>query len=327
MKKKLSVFSVFAMVSFLPLAAWASPEACKMNKIAELKISFDHNQPVVSALVNGQEARVALDTGAYKTAIAKEFVEKIGVKPTTIAGAYAYGLGGQQAALGVVTLDTLAIGDWQAKNVGMLVIAGHSISKHYDIILGRDIFNEGDIELDYAHNAIRLFQPDGCDDVPLAYWAQTYAEAPMKVDMGSKTANAVKVAVNGVETWALIDSGAQGSLLDRRVAGEAGVAEDSPGVVKGGDHVGVGARPVPSHIGTFATFSIGDETIRNVRLSFAQMGDNVEHGNYRMILGADFIKSHRIMIARDQRKLYFTNVSSPVFTPYESREAKADAGE
>jgi hypothetical protein len=38
-------------------------------------------------------------------------------------------------------------------------------------------------------------------------------------------------------------------------------------------------------------------------------------GSLAMVLGMDFIRSHRIFIANSQDRIYFTNVAKPVFGP------------
>jgi len=34
-----------------------------------------------------------------------------------------------------------------------------------------------------------------------------------------------------------------------------------------------------------------------------------------MLLGVDFLRTHRVLIAHSQRKLYFSHVGGPVFRP------------
>ena len=34
-----------------------------------------------------------------------------------------------------------------------------------------------------------------------------------------------------------------------------------------------------------------------------------------MLLGADFLRAHRVLVAHSQRKLYFTYTGGPVFQP------------
>lgn len=301
------------------LPVMAAPADCKLRKLAELPIEIRHSHIFVSGRINDRPARIMLDTGAWKTVMSPQFAHKLGLSGGTLANTYSEGIGGR-AAVGYVQVDTMAIGDWQAEKIGVTVVEDTHMDQFYDLVMGRDIFNEADVELDYAHNAVRLFQPQQCDDVPLAYWAQTYAESPLRTLPGHLSPDVVRVSINGVDTWALLDTGAGETLLDRRVAGRAGVHADSPGSVAGVDTAGIGQRTVSTYVGTFDSVAVGDETIRNVRLAVGEWGDHDGNDDERMILGTDFIRSHRIMIARDQHKIYFTNVSQPVFTPHEKKK-------
>lgn len=322
---RLACFAV--VLTALPLAARAGdPAQCKLDKVAEIPVELRHGSPFTQTLINGVPARVLLDTGAWKSIVMPGFAKRLNLPITTIAGAHGQGVGGS-TRIGRVTLDSMEMGDWQARDVTLLVTEDTQTGQSFDIILGRDVLNQADIELDYAHNAIRLFHAQGCEDVPLAYWAQTFAQAEMHTIPGQLAPNEVRVTLNdGVTSWALLDTGASGTLLDRRLASRAGVSEDSPGVVEGGLSGGIGKAKLHTHIANFDSISIGDETIHNVRLRFAEWGDHdAQQDSYRMILGGDFILAHRIMIARDQGKIYFTNVSPHVFTPQEKKPADPHA--
>ncbi len=66
-----------------------------------------------------------------------------------------------------------------------------------------------------------------------------------------------------------------------------------------------------------ASFKIGDEEIKHTEL---RVGD-IDLESDDMLLGADFFLSHRVMVARSQRKLYFTYNGGPVFNLEHTQEA------
>jgi len=66
---------------------------------------------------------------------------------------------------------------------------------------------------------------------------------------------------------------------------------------------------VENSIGALQSFTIGDEEIKNTKLRIA----DVALSGSEMLVGADFFLSHRVMVARSQRKLYFTYNGGPVF--------------
>ncbi|WP_159107149.1 aspartyl protease family protein [Azospirillum sp. B4] len=311
-------------------AAWAGAADCHLNKIAELPIKVEHNQPLADVSLNGKPIRALVDTGAYRTTLTRGAAERLGVDVTLHAAAGgAVGVGGE-VAIGSAPVADLRVGNWNARDLKLEVLDTADVGPGIELILGQDIFSQSDVEVDFAGGAIRFFQPQGCDDVPLAYWAETYAEARMKPVAGRRTSNMVRVALNDHEFWALLDTGAGGSSVQLRAAHRAGVHEDDPGVVTGWPSHGIGKRSIPTWIGSFGTFVVGDETVRNVRLRFGDYSaglDPEREGAHDMVLGADFIKTHRIYIANSQNKIFFTNVGHPIFTPLPKTPETAPDGE
>ena len=124
---------------------------------------------------------------------------------------------------------------------------------------------------------------------------------------------------------AILDSGASSSVLAKQDAASLGVTPDSPGVVAGYSSQGLGAKSVDSWIGSFQSFAIGNEHIPDVRIRFADLyrqatytatGSHVAKKVSRtepMLLGADFLRAHRTLVAHSQRRLYFTYFGGPVF--------------
>jgi hypothetical protein len=121
----------------------------------------------------------------------------------------------------------------------------------------------------------------------------------------------------------LLDSGAFSTVVTKSQAAALGVTPESAGVTAGGCSFGLGQKTVEFWLGTFESLRIGDELIRNPRIRFA---DTWKFSTYKsgglisqrlaapdMLLGADFLRSHRVLIAHSQRKMYFTYAGGTVF--------------
>ena len=87
---------------------------------------------------------------------------------------------------------------------------------------------------------------------------------------------------------------------------------------------GLGPARSERYVGAFETFAIGDELIRNPNIAFANLEVSGAATGSRlsasrelrdMLLGVDFLRSHRVFVAHSQRKMYFTYVGGPVFSP------------
>ncbi|MBB6251620.1 retropepsin-like aspartic protease [Nitrospirillum iridis] len=312
--------AAFAFSAFLTAGAVsAAPSDCHLTKVAELAVRLDGGRPVVEGTLNGQPIRVAVSTGSYKTILSEAAARRLGLEVTPLPMAHHVITPGRGVReIGSAPVQSLSIGGWQAENLTMEVVPIH-FGKDVDLSLGQDIFSQADVELDLAHDTIRFFHPQGCDDVPLAYWADTYAEATMQYAQNERRrfSNRVPVRLNGHEFLARLSTGTVYSTLSDTIAHQAGVYEGNPGVTTLGmvgpsDH-----EKYPLSVGTFDSFTIGDETVSNVKLRFTRFNpdfiSDVGRQVWGLILGMDFIRSHRIYIANSQDKLYFTNVSRPVF--------------
>jgi len=140
----------------------------------------------------------------------------------------------------------------------------------------------------------------------------------------------------------MLDSGAATTIMTKVDAARLGVTPETPGVVEVGVGGGLGPRHMPFWNGPFASFSIGDETIRDTTIRFADLWKGMPHDSTGsripqtaaampgMLLGADFLRSHRVLISNSQHRMYFTYAGGPVFStmspPREPAKGPADAG-
>ncbi len=193
-------------------------------------------------------------------------------------------------------------------------------------MLGEDFLRQFDVEFDLANDRVRLHRAQDCNDVSLAYWTKEVAgEVAIEPIEDTRPRIHVTVMINDQPIGAFVDSGAAVSLLTKDDAAALGVTPDTHGVVDSGHARGVGAKSVPMWTGPFRSFAIGNESIPDVRLRFADFyrdasvtatGSRITRKVNRlepMILGADFLRSHRTLIAHSQLRMYFTYSGGPVF--------------
>ncbi|MDZ5648860.1 retropepsin-like aspartic protease [Nitrospirillum sp. BR 11828] len=314
-----SIVSAAALsLTLIAAPALAGSADCRLNPVGELPIHLENGLPIADGLLDGKPVRALIDTGTTRHLVSVQAARRLGLdfQERTVRGV---NLGqGDWRKAGTMKADTLSFGPWQGSGYRLQLVDAGDFGAHVDMVLGQDLFVQSDVELDMAHNVIRFFRPADCDDTPLAYWAQTYSQATLRSrGFGSYSVSRVVVQLNGLEFWARLDTGVRTSTVLTRLAHRVNVREDSPGSVPGPERHDIGRTPVPTWIGTFDTLSVGDETIRNARLSvgdYYNLGVDRD-GSLAMVLGMDFIRSHRIFIANSQDKIYFTNVAKPVFGP------------
>jgi hypothetical protein len=114
----------------------------------------------------------------------------------------------------------------------------------------------------------------------------------------------VPVHINGKPFWAA-RLRAVLTQLDVTTAAEVGVTPDTPGVTVAGTTSGLRSSEAITRLGAFESFVIGDGPVARPNLLFGELGLRRS-----LLLGADFLLKHRVLIAHSQRKVYFSFVGA-----------------
>jgi predicted aspartyl protease len=304
-------------------AAAAETPKCKLARIAEWPVRTEYYRPIVDGEINGKKIGILLDTGAQMSLVQRSATTKLGLTRSDATGYRASGIGGETHAE-YVHIDEFRIGQTVRKNWRMPVAGEHDFSDDVAVLLGLgdDFFRQVDVEFDLAHNAVRLYETRDCEGVSLAYWT---TEPAGVVPMEAGAEIWLTVAINGKPVRARLDSGASASVLAMPDAARLGVTPDTAGVIAGGCTTGLGRKRVDSWIAPFESFAIGNEIIKDPKLRFAPVWEHTTSteigsrlpsqlpGLPEMLLGADFLRAHRVLIAHSQRKMYFTYAGGTVF--------------
>lgn len=303
-------FAVF--FASLAVQSAHADSACHYVEVASLDVSYPklHFSPAVHGEVNGAPINMLLDTGAGMTYLLRTDVEILGLTPARTR-AQSYGVGGNVSIFQVKVKD-FAIGAAHVRNVSFPVIEALD---HVELagIVGDDFLMQYDVELNLGAKQVKLFQPEHCGDKGLAYWDPDAQTVPMQFEADSKRL-LIQVKINGMPIWALVDTGAAQSTLDLAAARRLGLDTDAPGVTPGGKASGVGNEKRAMWNMTFDSFAIGDEVIQHPRLSVIdQISDFRGRKSHEMLLGHDFLRTHRVLLAQSQMLMYFSYNGGQVF--------------
>ncbi|MDZ5646530.1 retroviral-like aspartic protease family protein [Nitrospirillum sp. BR 11828] len=299
-------------------------ETCQMIKSDTLPVEMDGNQPLVKVAVNGHPVYFLVDTGAALSMILRGKAEELDLPGFSGRNGTLSGVGGR-SDIQTTRIKTFTLGKQTVTDMPLSLAGERSLGRE-DVVglLGEDVFRKFDVEFDLAHGVINLYQPRGCDSAFLGFWAENAMTADIHPVNPQNPKIAMDVTVAGQPVRAILDSGATHSVLSSQAAARAGVTPDTPGVVMANATQGVGAKTVQEWVGVFDGFALGDETIKHAKLRF---GDLFGSGTYtdsgsriaqaqtgpEMLLGADFLRAHHVLIAHSQNKLYFTYNGGPVF--------------
>lgn len=144
----------------------------------------------------------------------------------------------------------------------------------------------------------------------LAYWDPNAVQVPLDAGRGGRLPT-VEVQLDGVSYTALIDTGATNSSITLAALRKLSLSASSPGMRPAADSSGVGTALVRNYRYRFKRFALGRETIENPELI---VSERTASSHFDLVLGLDFIRTHRILLAPSQDKAYFTYLGGQPFS-------------
>ena len=301
---------IFCLGISILLAGQAWADDCRLKNYGTLPVEMVGSQATTMVKINGNNTRFILDTGAFFNTMSSANASSLGLRLQSVPDGFRISGVGGSASIQQAHVKEFGILDATLKNVDFIV-GGTDIGNG---LLGANLLDFADLEIDLAHGKLTLFKADHCDTTSLAYWVKDgkYNVADIEPsDNPYDRRTFLTVTINGKKVRAVLDSGAAATVLSRDGAERAGINLNGPDVRAGSISIGVGARPVRTWTVNIDTFSVGSETIQHSQMQVidGKIGDDTD-----MLLGVDFILAHHMLIANSKKKAYFTYNGGRVFT-------------
>ncbi len=277
----------FLFLLFLAACQTSAPDQCKMAHATDLPLIYRGAHVLTPAVLNGAPTTMMLDTGAQFTVVTKATADRMGLDLQELGGHFT-GIGGTRTAY-LFYAQSFQVGRLQGKHLPLSVSDFNfgSSGGPVDGLFGSDFLASYDVDLDFPERKAKLFRViTGCT-APRAALEEPLFVAPLVASANARDARPfVIVEIGGKRLHALIDSGAQGTLIFRNAAYRLGLrlgdlAED-PHFHAGG--IGPHARVAIRHVMTPMT--IGEITISNMPVAI--LDERSEDGT-DMLLGLDFL--------------------------------------
>jgi len=300
--------------------------ACKIALVGELRVDTTHNRVITEGEINGQSVKVLIDTGSQFTFVWEDAARRLNLPIQEMQGVRIYGVGGRSKSSRAL-VKHLQAGKFYADDLNVVVLDRGAVhdSASTALVLGDDLFSHFDTEFDLAHGRIRLLRTEGCEPGQTPYWAKEYSMGELEGWDVLQPQIRMRVLVNGKPISAVFDTGAPTSIITRNAAEVAGV---TPWLEAGKPDTkigGTGSKMEDSWIGTFASFSVGDESVKNVALRISDMfkaDREVQTGSHiaaapvglpTMLVGCDFFLAHHMLVLSTMKKMVFTYDGGPIF--------------
>jgi predicted aspartyl protease/tetratricopeptide (TPR) repeat protein len=292
----------------LACEAWAG--SCQLERYGTLQVDLKGGRATTMVKINGSDTRFALDTGAFYSFMSNATASSLGLKQQPLPFGFRIGGIGGTASATYTRVKEFGILDTTLKNIEFIVggsDAGYGL-------LGANLLDMADLEIDMAHGKLSLFKVDGCDKRGLAYWSEGrdfFMADTVPADNKIDRRTFINVTVNGKQMRALLDSGAYATLLSRHGAERAGIDLNAKDVKRSFTTYGVGSKLVKTWIVHVDAFTVGTETIQHSQMQV--IDGNMGDGRTDMLLGLDYLLAHHMFIANSQRKAFFTYNGGRVF--------------
>jgi len=300
-------------------AADEAPPRCTYMQISTLPVRLvgPWLEPAVEGTIDGTPATMLVDTGNYKMHITMTGAIRRGMKLHKTKRSVE-GFAGL-SDLFEVNLQDISIGSSRnSGNTVVDVIQSTTSAPVYDAVVGAPFLLQADLEVDLPAKRLRLFQPRNCDTEPLYLWDEATGMVPFVAGDDYESPNPhFTVTINGKPVDAVIDTGAPFSILKLRAARRIGIDVDGPDVKRAGSMGGVGTESVRVWKARVKSFAIGGETISDAELG---INDSRISSSSELLLGRDFLRTHRVLFAMSQKKLYFAYLGGEPFSPKPSLE-------
>jgi hypothetical protein len=290
------------------LTTVAARAACEVHNKASIPLNVIGGTITVPVEVNDMTATFILDTGAQRSVVTQEAVQRLGLSRDEWVGTTMSGVGGidrrpnanpRSLSLGGVPLVRRTLNHDTSMTVGILTPA-QAGNLTIDGLLGRDFLSLFDLDLDLPGRRLTLYQVHDCAGRFLP-WSAGYTAVPVAIP--AEDALVVPVILDDTPLHALLDTGASASLLAGPGMHRVGLQLASLSGDPADQVSGLGPHTVMMHRHKFRSLRVGGQIIDAPMIWVApiRLTPIVD-----MLLGADWLAARRVWISYATRQLFVT---------------------
>lgn len=287
----------------------ATRENCALQTVASVDLrTLSSGLVTVPVTIQDREAHLVVDTGSVYSVVTQDIVDDIRASTRSARSV----LAGNMELMGGVIMDRVVeprdfrIGALIGKRPPLYVMPSTAMGEDIQGLLGPDIMDKYDIEIDFAFGKFNMISPDHCAG-SVVYWThEPYAEAPIGRDDNRHIT--IPVVLDGTKMSAVIDTGAEGSAMPLSVAQRLlGIDVKSPGLQEVAPISVNGAQHVRAYRYPFQTLNLEGITVKNPDIVL--MPDSGQ-GVPDLLLGVGILRQLHLYIAYKEGKIYATRAEA-----------------
>ena len=262
---------------------------------------------VVPVTIDSSNKKLLLDTGGQVSQLSRATIHALDL-PVATGGRELIDLAGDTSN-GRATVRRLIVGAKEHRDVRLGVAPNPDLgtSLPYDGLLATDLFVDADLDMDFGARRLTAFSTEHCDG-RVVYWpADNIAIVPISVKQNLIT---FPVTVNGQTLTAVMDTGAQHSVMNMRLANRLfGLGPDSPDMKPVTETSGATAITTYGH--RFDDVAFEGVDVKDLRIYL--MPDRPISRELTvpdLILGMDVLRHLHVYFATKEKRLYITDAVS-----------------
>lgn len=304
-RKGLRVLLLLAAL-MAPAAARAS---CTVVLQAVIPLRVIGRSIIVPMQVNGITASFMLDTGAERSVVTPEAVQRLRLVRDQWVGTAMRGVGGgngahpnanpQSMTLGGVPLVRRTVTHDNSLAVALLPRA-RAGNEALDGLLGRDFLSLFDLDLDMAEHTLTLYHVNDCAGRFLP-WHGAYSQIPVVI-MEQGQALLLAVTVDGRPLRGMLDSGANSSLVGKPGIYRLGLGPELLMQDPSDQVSGLGPRVITMRRHQFRSLRVGNQTIESPTIWVEPV--LLSPPFVDMLLGADWLTGRRVWISYSTQQMF-----------------------
>jgi len=171
-----------------------------------------------------------------------------------------------------------------------------------DGVLGADVLGAFDVDFDLAQHRMILHEPQSC---PTA--APDWTDRYVGISTGLSAAQHLffRAQLDGRSIFAIVDTGAQMTLLSTKAARALGVSEATLAQEKAITIRGAAGELLSGHVHRFSGLDVGGVALHNPEIVVADF--TLREAD--LVLGIDFVRSRRIWFSYRSRQIFLSRTS------------------
>jgi predicted aspartyl protease len=273
---------------------------CQLIRYSEIPITtLPDGRFTVPITLEGRPLNFLVDTGGSIATVSPEQAHNLQLE-IKMTSSYLEGVAGfelyQYSNVGKISL-----GGIEGRNLDVYI--DPELPLGAEGTLAPDMMKHFDVDLDLVRGKLNLFSQNHCKG-QVVYWTRSgYVALPMEVVSNGHIQ--VPVTIDGIKLNALLDTGAQNSIVSISALKGLGLSEASPEL----NPVGDAKARYKMYEHAFKQLDFDGITVKNPHIMVASDGF-LPGRNTDMIIGITILRQLHLYIAYDEEKLYITPASA-----------------